>query len=127
MNPTQTSELKAFVFSLSQLDASLPNDVQTKINQVNIPVDVDKLHDIAISYSPLASTYKKVLKLLDDMAEYRSKGDIPQYNPDKRNSDIDNDLVKIEAELVDFGEIVNDNKKLTEIAVTMTIFWRNYI
>jgi hypothetical protein len=123
MNPIQISELKAFIFSLSQLDEPLPSNIQTKINQVNIPLDIDNFYDIAVSYPPLSTIYKQVLDLLDKRAEYRSKGlsDIPQYQPEKRNTDIDNDLVEIDKKLIEFEEVVDDNNKLTKLAVKMTM------
>jgi|GEM_PF-1412268 len=115
MNPTQISELKAFIFSLSQLDAPLPENVQIKIKQIDIPSEIHKLHDIASNYPPLANMYKQVLGILDDKAEYRSKGmsAIPQYQPDKRNLDVNNDLVKIEKKLIEFEEKVDDNNLIT--------------
>lgn len=122
MKPTQISELRAFVFSLDQLEESLPEDVQTKINQVNISIDVDQLDDIAMSYQPLANIYQQVLGLLHNQAEYRSKGvdDIPQNQPEARNAEVDNVSVEVERKLVEFEEKV-DNKQLTKIAVTMTM------
>ncbi len=111
MNPTQISELKAFIFSLSRLDAPLPENIQIKIKQIDIPSEIHKLHEIAISYHPLANIYKQVLGILGNKAEYRSKGmlAIPQYQPDKINIDVNNDLVEIEKRLIEFEEKVDDN------------------
>lgn len=122
MTPTQISELKALVFSLSQIDLSLPEDVQTKLNQVKIPTDVDQLHNIAMSYPPLANIYQQVLGLLHNQAEYRSKGvdDVPQYQPESKSTEVDNVSVEVETKLVEFEKKV-DNKQLTKIAVTMTM------
>lgn len=122
MTPTEIAELQAFVCSLSQLEASLPEDVQTKINQVNIPTHVSQLHDIAMSYQPLANIYQQVLGLLYNQAEYRSKGvdAVPQYQPDSKNTEVDNVSVEVERKLVEFKEKV-DQKQLTQIAVTMTM------
>lgn len=122
MKPTEIAELQAFVCSLSQLEASLPEDVQTKINQVNIPTHVSQLHDIAMSYQPLANIYQQVLGLLYNQAEYRimAVDDVPQYQPEERSTEVDNVSVEVERRLVEFKEKV-DQKQLTQIAVTMTM------
>ena len=56
MNPIEASELKTFIFALYQLNTPLPDEVQTLVNQTDIPADISKLYDIAVSYSPLAES-----------------------------------------------------------------------
>ncbi len=53
IKPLEALELKAFILGLSQLDAPLPENVRIQVNQINIPVDIYKLYDIAQSYPPL--------------------------------------------------------------------------
>ncbi|BAY49355.1 hypothetical protein SAMD00079811_69840 [Scytonema sp. HK-05] len=133
MNPIEASDLKAFVLALYQLNAPLPDEVQTQVNQINIPADIGKLYEIAMSYPPLAKSYNQVQKLLDGMAEYRSKGVdvLPQPEPEQRNTEIDNSTVEIIPELVEFENKVDkaklvefenkvDSNKLTEIARQIT-------
>ncbi|MDF5727799.1 MAG: hypothetical protein PUP92_07110 [Rhizonema sp. PD38] len=95
--------------------------MQILVNQTDIPADIGKLYDIAISYPPLAESYKQVQELLDGMAEYRSKGvdTIPQFEPEKRNTEIENVSVEIKPALVEFEKKI-DHNKLTEFARQIT-------
>ena len=121
MNPIEASELKTFIFALYQLKTPIPDEVQKLVNQTDVPADIGKLYDIAISYPPLAESYKQVQELLDGMAEYRSKGvdTIPQFEPEERNTEIENVSVEIVPALVEFEKKI-DHNKLTEIARQIT-------
>jgi hypothetical protein len=123
MNPTQVSEVKAFLFALYQLDSPLPESVQSEINQININIsyDINKLCSIASSYPPLKQLYEQVLDFLDTKAETRSKGidDIPEYKPESFNTEIENVSSEIEPALVEFDKKV-DNNKLIKIMAQVT-------
>ncbi|MEH2247555.1 hypothetical protein [Nostoc sp.] len=110
MQPLEAYNLKAFVFALSYLDAPLPDDVQTKVNQVKIPDDIGKLDAIARNYPPLTEHYQTARQNLKQEAEIRSKGPLPakiNQAAEQQNTEINNILVAID-EL--------DDQNLTEIA-----------
>jgi hypothetical protein len=110
MNPIEALELKAFILALYQLDSSLPDTVQAQLNAINIPADIGELHNIAHSYSPLATSYENVWQFLDSISKERSKGPLPaKINrvAEQQNTEINNLIVPID-EL--------DDSKLTEIA-----------
>ncbi len=123
MNPTQVSEVKAFLFALYQLDSPLPESVQSEINQININIstDINKLYGIASSYPPLAKLYEQVIDFFDTRAEIRNKGidDIPEYKPDLFNTETENVSSEIEPKLVEFDQKV-DNNRLTKIMAQVT-------
>lgn len=117
IKPLEALELKAFILGLSQLDPPLPENVKMQVNQINIPVDIYKLYDIANSYPPLSASYTKILDSSDAIAKYRTKGldSIPQFKPEEDNTEIDNSVTENVPELVEFDSKV-DNNKLIEIA-----------
>lgn len=117
IKPLEALELKAFIFGLSQLDAPLPESVRMRVNQINIPVDINQLNDIAKSYPPLSASYSKILDCSDAIAKVRSKGlaSIPKPEPEELNTEIDNSATEIVQELVEFEDKF-DNNKLIEIA-----------
>ena len=117
MKPTEISELRAFIFALSQLDTPLPDEIQQQINQINIPADVPRLYNLAMSYPPLASVYIQIQKFSDEIAEVRSKGVdcIPQPQPENLNPEIDNVSADIVPDLVKFEQKV-DRNLLVEVA-----------
>ncbi|GET41475.1 hypothetical protein [Microseira wollei] len=84
MKPTDISELRVFLFALYHLNAPLPDEIQQQINQINIPADVPRLYDIAMSYPPLATTYKQILKFSDEIAKFPTqvRDCVPQYQPE---------------------------------------------
>jgi hypothetical protein len=107
MQPLEASELKAFVFALYQLDAPLPDAIQAQVNNINIPADIDKLYDIAMSYPPLATSYAQIHETLDANSQIRSKGPLPakiNHAAEQQSTEINNILVAI------------DEEKLTEIS-----------
>jgi hypothetical protein len=111
MQPLEASELKAFVFALYQLDAPLPDAVQAQVNNINIPADIDKLYDIAMSYPPLATSYAQVHESLDAKSKIRSKGPLPakiNHAAEQQSTEINNILVAVDEQLED--------EKLTEIS-----------
>ncbi|MEH2459518.1 hypothetical protein [Nostoc sp.] len=110
MQPLEAYNLKAFVFALSYLDAPLPDDLQTEVNQVNIRDDIGKLDAIARNYPPLTEHYQTARQNLKQEAEIRSKGPLPakiNQPAEQQNTEINNILVAID-EL--------DDQNLTEIA-----------
>lgn len=110
MQPLEAYNLKAFVFALSYLDAPLPEDVQTQVNQVNIPDDIGKLDAIARNYPPLTEHYQAARQNLKQEAEIRSKGPLPakiNQAAEQQNTEINNILVAIDQ---------LDDQNLTEIA-----------
>ncbi|MGD1912711.1 MAG: hypothetical protein ACFB2X_18250 [Rivularia sp. (in: cyanobacteria)] len=117
VKPLEALELKAFILGLSQLDATIPENIRMQVNQINIPVDIYKLYDIANSYPPLSASYTKILNCSHAIAKYRSKGldSIPQFKPEEENTEIDNFVTEYMSELVEFESKV-DNNKLIEIA-----------
>lgn len=117
MKPTDISELRVFIFALSRLNTPLPDAVQKQINQTNIPSDVHRLYDIAMSYPPLASIYKPIQESLDEISEFRAKGIdcIPQPQPENLNAEIENVSAEIRPDLVEFEQKVDANK-LVELA-----------
>ncbi|WP_238360995.1 hypothetical protein [Iningainema tapete] len=121
MHPLEASELKAFILALSRLKAPLPADVQARVNQINIPADIGKLYDVAMSYPPLAKSYEQVCEYLDTIIKQRSKGVdfLPEPEPEEFNTEIDNSAVEIIQVLVEFDKKF-DNNKLTEIARKIT-------
>lgn len=117
MKPTDISELRVFIFALSRLNTPLPDAIQKQINQTNIPADVHRLYDIAMSYPPLASIYKPIQESLDEILEIRNKGIdcIPQPQPENLNAEIENVSADIIPDLVEFEQKVDANK-LVEFA-----------
>ncbi len=111
MQPLEVFNLKAFVFALSYLDAPLPDDVQTQVNQVKIPDDIGKLDAIARNYPLLAEHYQTVRQNLAQKTQIRSKGPLPakiNQTAEQQNTEINNILVAIDEEM--------DEQQLTEIA-----------
>ncbi|WP_242055276.1 MULTISPECIES: hypothetical protein [Nostocales] len=109
MQPLEASELKAFLLALYQLDAPLPDAVQAQVNNINIPADIDKLYDIAISYPPLATYYEQVHEFLNANSQIRSRGPLPakiNHAAEQQSTEINNILVAVEIE----------DEKLTEIS-----------
>lgn len=117
INPLEALELKAFILGLSRLDKPLPENLTARVNQINIPGDINKLYDIAQSYPPLSASYNQILENSDAIAKVRSKGlaSIPKPQPEAENTEIDNSATVIVQELVEFESKV-DNNKLIEIA-----------
>ena len=114
MQPIEASVLKAFIFAIYQLDTPLPDTVQEQIREINLPQDISKLKSIADSYPPLAASYKQVRERINTMSKYRSKGgkDLPKYEPEPENTEIENVAREIEDELVKFDQEVDPNKLL---------------
>lgn len=112
MQPIAASELKAFIFALYQLDSPLPDDIQAQLQTINIPGDIDQLYAIAISHPPLKAAYARVYDNIDAIAKFRSKGveNLPQYQSDSINTEIDNASREIEDRLVKFDQKVDQNK-----------------
>ncbi len=111
MQPLEAFNLKAFVFALSYLDAPLPDDVQTQVNQVKIPDDIGQLDAIARNYPPLAEHYQAVRQELAQKTTIRSKGPLPapiNQTAEQQNTEINNILVAIDEQM--------DEQQLTEIA-----------
>ncbi len=111
MQPLEAFNLKAFVFALSYLDAPLPDDVQTQVNQVKIPDDIGQLDAIARNYPPLAEHYQAVRQNLAQKTQIRSKGPLPapiNQTAEQQNTEINNILVAIDEQM--------DEQQLTEIA-----------
>jgi hypothetical protein len=111
MQPLEASELKAFLFALYQLDAPLPDAVQGEVNKINIPADIDKLYDIAMSYPPLATYYEQVHESLNANTKIRSRGPLPakiNHAAEQQSTEINNIIVAIDEQLED--------EKLTEIS-----------
>ena len=117
IKPLEALEIKAFILGLSRLDAPLPENVRMQVNQINIPVDINKLYDIAKSYPPLSASYSKILDCFDALAKVRSKGlaSIPKPEAEELNTETDNSATEIVQELVEFEDKF-DNNKLIEIA-----------
>lgn len=118
MQPLEAAELKAFIVALSQLDAPLPEAVQSQINAINIPADIAKLDTIAKGYPPLATFYKQAWEYLDGVTTTRSKGVdvVPASVANSLNTEIDNSSREIEDALVEFEQKV-DNNKLAIMAI----------
>jgi len=111
MQPLEASELKAFLFALYQLDAPLPDAVQAQVNNINIPADIDKLYNIAMSYPPLKTSYEQVHQSLDANSKIRSKGPLGakiNHAAEQQSTEINNILVAIDEQVED--------EKLTEIS-----------
>ena len=111
MQPLEASELKAFLFALYKLDAPLPDVVKAQVNNINIPADIDKLYNIAMSYPTLATYYQQVHESLDANSKTRSKGPLPakiDHGAEQQSTEINNILVVIDEQL--------ENEKLTEIS-----------
>jgi len=117
MKPTDISELRVFLFSLYHLKTPLPDEIQQQIDQINIPADVPRLYDIAMSYPPLASIYNQIQEFSDNIAEIRSKGVdcVPQPQPEPQNTEIENISAEIVPDLAKFEQQV-DRNKLIEVA-----------
>ena len=106
MQPLEAFNLKAFVFALSYLDAPLPDDVQTQVNQVKIPDDIGKLDAIARNYPPLAQHCETVRQKLKQKAEIVSKGPLPaeiNQAAEQQSTDINNILVPIDEQLIEIA------------------------
>lgn len=111
MQPLEASELKAFLLALYKLDAPLPDDVQAQINNINIPADIDKLYNIAMSYPPLKTSYEQIHESLDANSKIRSKGPLPakiNHAAEQQSTEINNIVVAIDEQIED--------EKLTEIS-----------
>ncbi|BCL34115.1 hypothetical protein [Nostoc sp. MS1] len=114
MTPIEAFELKVFILSLYQLNSPLPDDIQAKLNTINLPGDIEELAEIAKSYPPLKTTYYQVYDKIAAMSKYRSKGieSSPKYEPEQENTEIENVSREIEDELVKFDQEVDQNKLL---------------
>ncbi|MBD2504227.1 hypothetical protein [Anabaena azotica] len=118
MQPIEASVLKAFIFAIYQLDTPLPDTIQEQIREINLPQDISKLKSIANSYPPLAASYKQVRERINTMSKYRSKGkkNLPEYEPEPENTEIENVSREIEDELVKFEQEVDDTNKLVVLS-----------
>lgn len=107
MQPLEAYNLKAFLCAFSYLDAPLPDDVQTELNQVKIPDDIGKLDAISRNYPPLAPHYEAVRQELAPKTQLRSKGPLP--------AKIDQDAEQLTTEINNILVVIDD-QQLTEIA-----------
>lgn len=114
MQPIEAFELKVFILSLYQLNYPLPDDIQAKLNTLNLPEDIEELAEIANSYPPLNTIYDQVYDRMAAMSKYRSKGieSLPKYEPEPANTEIENVSRPVEDELVKFDQEVDTNKLL---------------
>ena len=69
MKPNDIITLTAFLAALAQLDESLPENIQTQLNEIGKalaanPKEIGNLDVIAESYPPLDSVYQKELAAL---------------------------------------------------------------
>ncbi|HEY9799621.1 MAG TPA: hypothetical protein V6D25_04625 [Leptolyngbyaceae cyanobacterium] len=114
MKPIEAFELKVFILSLYQLNSPLTDDIQAKLNTLNLPGDIEELAEIANSYPPLKTTYYQVYDRIAAISKYRSKGveSLPKYEPERENTEIENVSRKPEDELVKFDQEVDPNKLL---------------
>lgn len=79
MKPNDIITLTAFLAALAQLDESLPENLQTQLNEIGKALaanskEIGNLDAIAESYPPLDSVYQKELAALQKEVGERNKG-----------------------------------------------------
>jgi len=82
MLENQIITLKAFLIALTQLDAPLPKQQQTRLQEIaeNVVENLGKLDAIAESYPQLETLYQKAGIALHDNARERNKAGFPKID-----------------------------------------------
>lgn len=98
MKPSEIISLTAFVTALEQLDESLPENIQTELNEIGKalaanPNKIGNLGKIAESYPPLDSVYQKELAALYKEFRERNKGLPPLPLPNERTKELINTAI----------------------------------
>lgn len=98
MKPNDIITLTAFLAALAQLDESLPENIQTGLNEIGKalaanPTDIGNLDAIAESYPPLDSVYQKELAALQKEVGERNKGLPPLPLPNEPTKELTNTAI----------------------------------
>lgn len=95
MQPNDQITLTAFLTALSKLNQSLPEDVQTQLNQIGKtlaadPTNLGNLDIIAESYEPLDILYQQERTAIQNEAERNTKGSPPLPLPQEQTQELTN-------------------------------------
>jgi hypothetical protein len=82
MKENDICTLKAFLIALTQLDAPLPKQQQTRLQEIaeNVVANLGKLDAIIESYPPLNKLYLEASKPFQDNARERTKAGFPKID-----------------------------------------------